>query len=93
MYLNVGVLLTCLVVILVFKNIAGKRAAEFMGEFEAEDGSGEVVDDSAMAERAIDFCGVRIYQAVESAFEQSQETAVPAAVPHAGDTQEPVGGP
>lgn len=41
MLLNVGVLLLCLVVILVFKGIVANKTAEFMDEFSPEEGSGE----------------------------------------------------
>ena len=40
MLLNVGVLLLCLVVILVFKGIVANQTAEFMDEFAPGSGSG-----------------------------------------------------
>jgi len=96
MYLNVAVLLGCLVVILVFKNIAADRAADFMEEIAGDEGSGDGYDDTAMTERAVDFCGIRIHQALDSAIDSatqgSQSPSEPATPPETDETQDPVPG-
>lgn len=70
MMLNVGVLLLCLVVILLFKNIAGDRAAGFMDAF-APEGSGQAADYSA-EDRAAGVASELVGQAADAAYEATR---------------------
>ena len=49
MILNVAVLLLCLVVILVFKQIVAQKTAEFIDEFSPAEGSGTETNPDAIA--------------------------------------------
>ena len=75
MFLNVGILLLCLLAIILFKRVVADRTADFMQEFAPPTaGSGEGTGDAERLELSIDVAENLIHQAVGRASQSYRST-------------------